>query len=92
MNKERLLDVLKLESVAHLLSWEERIMIHLMIGGRASQTTERIEKMRQWIICHQFEVPLMRYGQDRLLYFQDRTDDWVPIEELNEYINQFKIL
>ena len=92
MNNEILLLVLRLDSIAHLLTWQERVRVHLYMSGRAKTTTPNIIAMYEWIILTHWIAPEMRYGQDRLLYYENQKASWQPIEELTEIMKTIKIL
>ena len=83
MNKELLLKVLQLDSIINILKWEERMMIHFQIQDRTDSTTENIEKLSQWIKLNKWIPPEMKYGQDRLLYFENEPGEWLSIEDIN---------
>lgn len=91
MNTEILLKILQLDSIAHLLTWEERIKVHLYRNGRAKMTTPKILAVAEWIERYAWLPPEMRYGQDRLVYYENQPGEWRPIEELEEIMKPIKI-
>ena len=82
MNTITLFKVLQLDTIIRVLSWKERVRIHLYLQNRHKSTTPLILKLYDWINENQWEAPNIRYGQERLLYYEARNKEWRPIEEL----------
>lgn len=91
MDKEILLKVLQLDSITHCLDWEDRIRTHLYLNGRARVTSPKILAAVQWIEKWHWIAPEMRYGQDRLLYYENASGEWRPVEELKDIMKPIKI-
>lgn len=91
MDKEFLIKILQLDSIVRCLDWEDRIRIHLYLNGRARVTSPKILAAAEWIEKWQWIAPEMRYGQDRLLYYENASSEWRPIEELEEIMKTIKI-
>ena len=82
MNIEILFKILQLDSIFGVLSWDERIRIHLILKGEEIQPTENIKILYEWVTKWHWLPPIMRYGQDRLLYYENQSGELRPIEEL----------
>lgn len=89
MKNNILKKILQLDSIFHFLSWDDRIRIHLYMLERFQSTTPHILAVYEWITKNEWSAPEMRYGQDRLLYFEIKEDQWEPVENYQcENINQ----
>lgn len=92
-------ETLALDTIYNVLSWHERTTLHqIMTGGIGEQElTENASMLCEFVNNLNWKTPLMKYGQDRLLYFYDETtkkdrpiEDYIVLypnitNELNEY-------
>lgn len=92
MNKDILLKVLKLDSLLHKLSLQERVLIHRMRGDKIAEPTMNVFKMYRWVVENHWMPPRVRYGQDFLLYYENKSGEWRPVEELEEILKTTEIL
>lgn len=79
-----LFKILQLDSIFGVLSWDERIRIHLIIKGEEILPTTNITNHYDWVLKWEWFPPVMRYGQDRLLYYENQPGQLRPIEELKQ--------
>jgi len=79
-----LFKILQLDSIFGVLSWDERIRIHLILKGEEMQPNTNISLLYEWVVKWEWLPPVMRYGQDRLLYYEDQPGQLRPIEELKQ--------
>lgn len=86
MKKEILTKVLQLDSIFEFLTWKERAYIHQY--DRLKIDSKKIITAYNLIIDINWQSPGMRYGQDRLLYYENpyKEFEWILIEE---YKKQF---
>lgn len=91
MDNKILFKILVLDSIYHFLDWTERVRIHLYMSDKMKSTTPKILSACEWIEKNEWKAPNIKYGQDRLLYFESKKDVWTPIEEYQcKNINQLK--
>lgn len=84
MEKRILKNVLQLDSIFGLLTYKERVRIHLILQEKISEATPYIKELYAWCEKWNWLPPEMRYGQDRLLYFENAPGEWKLIEELKK--------
>lgn len=84
MKTEILKNILQLDSIFGLLTYKERVRIHLILQGKISEATPYLKQLYKWCEDWQWLPPKTRYGQDRLLYFENATGEWLLIEELKK--------
>ncbi|SKB63442.1 hypothetical protein SAMN05660477_00388 [Soonwooa buanensis] len=86
-----LLHTLALDSIIGFLSWYERTSIHLFLNNKISpdELSENITELATIIMLHNITAPNMKYGHDRLLYYEE-NNNWMPIE--NYFANNPEIL
>lgn len=91
MDKEILFKILRLDTLVRVLSWKERVLIHLLMNNRLSGTTKKIKEVYDWIKKNNWKSPLTQYGQDRLEYFYDFDKErWLPVEEYLNHNQELK--
>jgi|GEM_PF-1113654 len=79
--KEKLLQLLRFDSIYRILTWEERISVHRMIQGKEVAENEKIDTYLHFLKVKRWKAPAMRMGQDRLMYFQnEKTGQFDPID------------
>lgn len=88
MNKN-LFKILQMDSIIEKLTWQERVILHLYIQGRADPITipftKNIYSLYDWIDITNWNAPLMKIGQDRLKYcYESRLQLWFPVEEYRD--------
>lgn len=92
MEKEILIKVLQIDSLSNILSWYERVMIHLLISQKSDEVSERIVRLYNFIIEENWECPKRNYDHDRVLYFFDPdSDTWLPDDyylKINTHYNK----
>lgn len=84
MNIDILFKILQLDSIFGVLSWDERIRIHLILKGEEIEPSANISILYEWVVKWEWLPPVMRYGQDRLLYYENQPGQLRPIEELKQ--------
>lgn len=84
MEKEILINVLKLDSIYNILDWKDRVRIHLLLQQKIDQASLPIIQLHEWCKKWNWLPPKTRYGQDRLLYFENAPGEWKLIEELKK--------
>lgn len=72
MKIEILKKILQLDSLIGFLDWTDRVEIHQF---KEKSNSPRIVAAYEWILKENWEVPQMRYGQDRLLYYYDSNSE-----------------
>lgn len=91
MDNKILFKILVLDSIYHFLDWTERVRIHLYMHDKTQSTTPEILTAYEWIISNDWQAPHLKYGDDRLLYFESKPNVWTTIEDYQcENINQLK--
>lgn len=99
MDEIRLFSVLELDSIYRVISWEERIKIHLYLRGKKVALTDKILKVECWIRQNNWEAPIINYNQDRVFrYYNEELNCWRNLEdyprdyeELTEEIKNIKL-
>lgn len=77
-----LYDILSLNSIYQLLSYDERINIRLVLIGKEENLCTKAQKLGRWIIKNHWIAPEMKYGQDRLLrFYHVKTEEWHLVED-----------
>ncbi|MBE9391930.1 hypothetical protein [Elizabethkingia anophelis] len=80
--KHQYLTLLQLDSIYRLLTWDERIQVHLLMQNKTKDSNELIHVLLALIEEFSWYAPDMRYDQDRLLYyFEEELERWLPIEQ-----------
>ncbi|MCW3168938.1 hypothetical protein OMO38_10430 [Chryseobacterium sp. 09-1422] len=82
MNKEILRNILILDSIYRILKWNDRVRIHLLMQDKISESTENIQLLYDWCLKFKWLPPKLKYGQDRLQYYENSPDEWILTEEL----------
>ncbi|MCU7615634.1 hypothetical protein NZ698_00370 [Chryseobacterium sp. PBS4-4] len=82
MNKEILKNILILDSIYKLLDWKDRVRIHFLLQDKNTEVTPNIQILYDWCVKWMWLPPKLKYGQDRLQYFENSPDEWVLTEEL----------
>ncbi|MRM97306.1 hypothetical protein [Riemerella anatipestifer] len=73
--------ILSLDSIFRLLTWQERLLLHHGISKRKEMKfTPKLQVISDWIAHARWEAPVMKYGQDRLLYFENEKGNWQLID------------
>ncbi|MDY3525905.1 hypothetical protein PG310_09440 [Riemerella anatipestifer] len=73
--------ILSLDSIFRLLTWQERLLLHYGISKRKEvKFTPKLQVISDWIAHARWEVPIMKYGQDRLLHFENEKGNWQLID------------
>ena len=99
MNTETLHEILALDSLIGFLTWFDRAYLQLAKLGKQGELepSDRILFLGNWMERTGFTVPRTKYGQERMLYFQNKYDRWVLADqflfhhpELAKAINDFK--
>ena len=85
MNKEILKNILKLDSIYKLLDWEDRIIIHLLLQYKIETSSQNITILYDWLQKGRWLPPIIRYGQDRLLYVEHESGDKILVEEYRKH-------
>lgn len=91
MDNKILLKVLQLDSLLHRLTWYDRARVHQFMAGSAEKVSQSVYKIYLWIKKTDWQPPNVRYGQDRLLYYENNLGEWRPVEELEETIKELPI-
>lgn len=80
-------DLLALDSLYGILNVGERISLHRKALGKPTTLTPRVKFWLMWLDKMNWEAPSMKYGQDRLAYYQDKYSlRWILAEEFpNRY-------
>ena len=77
-----LYDILSLDSIYHLLSYNERINIRLVLQGKEDMLCAKAQDLGKWIIKNRWIAPEMKYGQDRLLrFYHEPTEECHLVED-----------
>jgi hypothetical protein len=84
MDKETLKKILQLDSIFGILTYKERVLIHLIMQGKIDTATPYLRDLYNWCLDWDWQPPKTRYGQDRLLYFENAPGQWELIEELKK--------
>ena len=82
MNKEILKNILILDSIYKLIDWKDRMRIHFLLQDKDIEISPNIQILYDWCKKLHWLPPKLKYGQDRLQYFENSPDEWVLIEEL----------
>ncbi|MCW0512095.1 hypothetical protein OKE68_05750 [Riemerella anatipestifer] len=73
--------ILSLDSIFRLLTWQERLLLHHGISKRKEMKfTLKLQVISDWIAHAKWEAPIMKYGQDRLLHFENKKGNWQLID------------
>ncbi|MBT0572090.1 hypothetical protein N4238_05720 [Riemerella anatipestifer] len=73
--------ILSLDSIFRLLTWQERLLLHHGISKRKEMKfTLKLQVISDWIAHAKWEAPIMKYGQDRLLYFENENGNLQMID------------
>ncbi|MBT0552625.1 hypothetical protein [Riemerella anatipestifer] len=73
--------ILSLDSIFRLLTWQERLLLHYGISKRKEvKFTLKLQVISDWIAHAKWEAPIMKYGQDRLLHFENEKGNWQLID------------
>ncbi|MCW0497825.1 hypothetical protein OKE63_01410 [Riemerella anatipestifer] len=73
--------ILSLDSIFRLLTWQERLLLHYGISKRKEvKFTPKLQVISDWIAHARWEAPVMKYGQDRLLHFENEKGNWQLID------------
>lgn len=71
-------DLLALDSLYGILNVGERISLHRKALGKPTTLTPRVKFWLIWLDKMNWEAPSMKYGQDRLAYYEDSdTLRWI---------------
>lgn len=82
--------ILSLDSIFRLLTWQERLLLHHGISKRKEMKfTPKLQVISDWIAHAKWEAPIMKYGQDRLPYFENKKGNWQLIDA---YIIQYSYI
>ncbi|WP_052910345.1 hypothetical protein [Riemerella anatipestifer] len=82
--------ILSLDSIFRLLTWQERLLLHHGISKRKEMKfTPKLQVISDWIAHAKWEAPIMKYGQDRLLHFENEKGNWQLIDA---YIIQYNYI
>lgn len=97
MNNTLLHNLLALDSLYGILNVGERISLHRKALGKPTILTPKVKFWLIWLDKMNWEAPSMKYGQDRLAYYEDSdTLRWILADaypRLHEDLtNQIKIL
>lgn len=82
MKKEILKNMLVLDSIYKVLPWTDRVRIHLLLQDRVIPSSPNIDALYAWTEKWRWLAPKLKYGQDRLPYFENSPGEWVLVEEL----------
>lgn len=87
MKKDLLKNILILDSIYQLIDWKDRVRIHFLLQEKAIETSPNIEILYNWMVKTKWIAPSLKYGQDRLQYFENYPDEWILIEEYKKHSN-----
>lgn len=77
-----LYDILSLDSIYHLLSYDERINIRLVLQGKEENLCTKAQELGRWIVENTWIAPEMKYHPDRLLrFYHEKSEEWHLVED-----------
>lgn len=82
--------VLALDTIFDFLTVRERQLCHLITLRKTSETTEGIERVAQFIIDTNWERPICRYDQDRVLYYHVSGDRKISAQDYRRFSQHFE--
>ncbi|GAA5096784.1 hypothetical protein GCM10023210_31000 [Chryseobacterium ginsengisoli] len=77
-------ETLALDTIYNVLSWHDRTILHRVMTGEigANELNGKVSMLYEFVSITKWKTPLMKFGQDRLLYFYDEQKEKDrPIEE-----------
>lgn len=87
-----LYDILSLDSIYHLLSYDERINVRLVLQYKEDQLCAKAQDLGKWIIENAWIVPEMKYNCNReLTFYHEKSEEWQLVEDypvLNQKITE----
>lgn len=86
MNTEILKNILILDSIYRILDWKDRVRIHLLMQNKITEPSATIQIIYEWIFKTKWQAPTLKYGQDRLQYFENDVDEWLLVEEYRKHV------
>ena len=76
------LDVLALDSIYNLLSFNERIDTHLYIRNKTEKLNPKSEKIFNWIKQNYWSPPETKYDRNKTLkFYNEKTESFENLEK-----------